>query len=261
MRVVVTGGSGGIGSAIVSSFLEEGAHVVNLDLRTAEPSTERGRLETVVVDLGDAEGVRAAFATVDESFGGAAPDTLVCCASISKEHDALDVDLDDFDRIIDVNVRGTFLVCQETGRRMRDAGRGGHIVVITSICDSVAWAGEPVYTISKGAQWSLVQSLAIELAPHGIAVNAVAPFAIEVASAGMASTRANDGVRAGMLARTPTGRFGRPEEIAEAVRYLARAGWVTGQRVVVDGGFLATGLAYPAQGPASMNGDAVELTV
>lgn len=245
--MIVTGGSGGIGTAIVDSFLADGCHVVDIDIR---PPRERGsydgRLDHVEADLTDVASAEAGFAAADGLFESRSPEVLVCCAAISKAHHALDVAIEDFDRILAVNVRGTFLACQLAGRRMRDGGAGGHIVVITSVADAVAFAGEPVYGITKGAQWSLVQALAIELAPWGIAVNAVAPFAIEVQSYGMASTRDVHDAKAQMLARTPAGRLGYPGEVASAVQFLAQASWVTGQRLVVDGGYLATGVAYPA---------------
>jgi len=254
-HVVVTGGSGGIGSAVVQSFLAEGDHVVNLDLREAtEHELGVGRLDTVRVDLSDAPAVRGAFSHIDELLDGQSPDILVCCASISQLHHFLEVEDDDLDRIVAVNIRGTFIACQEVGRRMRTAGNGGHIVVITSICDTVAWAGEPVYTITKGAQWSLVQTLAVELAHDGIAVNAVSPFAIEVPSGGMAPTRDATGARRQMLQRTPAGRFGKPAEVAEAVTFLSESTWITGQRIVVDGGFLATGFAYERPRSPALDG-------
>lgn len=244
-RVVVTGGSGGIGQRVVDAFLADGCHVVDLDLRARTAGTPAaGRLDTIEVDVSDAAALAAAFARLDEVFAGRPPEVLVCCASIAKVHAFLDVELADLDRMLAVNVRGTFLVCQQAARRMRDGGGGGHIVVITSICDSVGWAREPVYGLTKSAQLGIVRSLAVELAPYGIAVNAVAPAAVEVESVGMAATRdAGDG-RAQMLRRTPAGRLAAPEDVVAAIRFLASSSYVTGERLVVDGGFLATGMAY-----------------
>jgi NAD(P)-dependent dehydrogenase (short-subunit alcohol dehydrogenase family) len=128
---------------------------------------------------------------------------------------------------------------------MRGAGRGGgHIVVVTSVAAEQAWAGETVYCATKAAQRALVQGMAVELAPFGILVNALGPGIVEHASAGMARTRDDGEVLRHDLDRTPLGRFGSPEEMAEAAWFLAHATWMTGQTVYVDGGFLAAGLAY-----------------
>jgi glucose 1-dehydrogenase len=155
----------------------------------------------------------------------------------------LDMPLADIDAQLAVNVRGMILCGQQVGRRMKAAG-GGRIVHITSVAASAAWATEPVYGVTKGAQASLTQAMAIELAPFNIQVNAIAPGPLEVSSTSMVGTRADPEVLRHDLERTPMGRFGRAEDIVRAVRFLAQATWMTGQTVVVDGGLLATGLAY-----------------
>ena len=243
-RIVVTGGSGGIGSVITARFVQGGDSVVNLDREPFPPGVQPSadRLHTIMTDLADPTSISAAFASADTQFGGAPLDALVCCAAMSRAAPFLDVASADFDRMLAVNIRGTFLCGQEAGRRMRGAG-SGHIVVITSIAAAQAWAGESVYCLTKAAQASLVQSMAIELAPWGIRVNAVAPGIIDVASKGMAGTRANEVYRHEME-RFPLGRFGAPSEIAEAVEHLLTTTWMTGQTLYVDGGFLAAGLAY-----------------
>lgn len=244
-RVIVTGASGGIGRAIAKRFCDDGARVVNLD--RADPSEAQAHcgpnFETVAVDLAEPAAIGRAFADVDRVFGGEAPDVIVCCAAMSVAADILAVSLADFDRQFAINVRGTFLCAQEAARRMKTVGRG-QIVVITSVAAEQAWAGEPVYCMTKAAQRALVQALAVELAPYGIRANAVGPGIIEHASKNMARTRDQGGVLQHDLDRTPMGRFGAPEEIAEAVAFTLRASWMTGQTVYVDGGFLASGLAY-----------------
>lgn len=239
-KIVVTGASGGIGSVIASRFAQSGDSVVNLD-REPFPA-EFERLHTIWVDIAEPASISAAFIAADAHFAGAAPDVLVCCAAMSRAAPLLDVATADFDRMLAVNVRGTFLCGQEAGRRMRKAG-SGHIVIITSIAAAQAWAGESVYCLTKAAQASMVQSMAIELAPFGIKVNAVAPGIIDVASKGMAGTRTGEIYRHEME-RFPLGRFGAPEEIAQAVEHLCTITWMTGQTLYVDGGFLAAGLAY-----------------
>ena len=121
---------------------------------------------------------------------------------------------------------------------------GGRIVVITSVAAEQGWAGETVYCATKAAQRALVQGMAVELAPFGILVNAVAPGIVEHRSTAMARTRDDPEVLRHDLERTPLGRFNTPEEVAAAVRFLATAEGITGQTIHVDNGFLATGLGY-----------------
>jgi NAD(P)-dependent dehydrogenase (short-subunit alcohol dehydrogenase family) len=253
-RAVVTGASGGIGRAVAHRFTRDGALVANLDLQPgAEAEALCGpKLQTIGVDLADAESITAAFAKVDALFG-AAPDALVCCAAISAAHPFLDVPMAELDRLLGVNARGTFLACQAAARRMRPAGRG-HIVVITSVAADQAWAGEMVYGATKAAQRSLVQGMAVELAPFGILVNAVGPGIVDHRSGSMARTRDDAEVHRHDLDRTPLARFGAPEEIAEAVHFLTSVTWMTGQTIYVDGGFLASGLAYFGQARAKLTG-------
>lgn len=252
-RVIVTGGSGGIGREIVRAFLAAGDRVANLDREPFPESAGRaGSLTTVPVDLAEPASIAQAFRQADTAFDGAAPDVLVCCAAFSRAAPFLEVGLADLDAMLALNARGTFLCGQEAGRRMRSAGRG-HIVVITSIAAAQAWAGESVYCLTKAAQASLVQSMAIELAPFGILVNAVAPGIIEAKSQGMAGSRQGEIYRHEME-RFPLGRFGAPGEIAAGVLHLSRATWMTGQTLTIDGGFMAAGLGYFGQARAKLIG-------
>jgi 3-oxoacyl-[acyl-carrier protein] reductase len=192
--------------------------------------------------MADPASIARAFETADTAFDRAPIDVLICCAAFSRAATFLEVAQADLDDMIAVNVRGTFLCGQEAGRRMCIRGRG-HIVVITSIAAVQAWARESVYCLTKAAQAGLVQAMAIELASFGILVNAVAPGIVDVKSKGMAGTREGEVLRHEME-RFPLGRFGAPEEIAEAVHHLAGVTWMTGQTIYADGGFLAAGLAY-----------------
>ncbi|MFO0997802.1 MAG: SDR family oxidoreductase [Alphaproteobacteria bacterium] len=246
-RVVVTGASGGLGSAVARRFLKDAAEVVNLDLRPAPDSLARERgFHSITTDIADAKSVGEAFRAIDRIFADAAPDVFVHCAAVSKADHFLDIPVDDFDRIVATNVRGTFLSCQEAARRMKSA-RKGHIVTVTSVAADQAWAGEIVYCTTKAAQRALTQGMAIELAPFGILVNAIGPGLIEHKSASMAETRSQGEVMQHDLDRTPLGRFGDPDELAEAIHFLASVTWMTGQTLYVDGGFLASGLAYFGQ--------------
>ena len=244
-RVVVTGASGGIGSAVARRFLGAGAVVANLDMRAppARLGIDSADFHTVIADIADETAVLDAFTAIDGLFGGAPPDVLVHCAAISVAAPFLDIEADTFERIVAVNVRGMFLCCRAAGRRMRAAG-AGHIVAITSVVAEQGWAGELPYGVTKGAQKAMVQAMAVELAPFGVYVNAVGPGPIEQKSASMAATRDDEQVLQHDLDRTPLGRFGAADEIAEAVYFLAGSTWTTGQTLYVDGGFLSAGLGY-----------------
>lgn len=244
-RAIVTGASGGIGRAIAKRFCDDGVSVINFD--RADPTEAAAlcgpRLRSIAADLADETAIAAAFSNADELLSGAAPQLLVCCAAVSLAAPFLDIRLADFDKLMTINVRGTFLVAQQAARRMKEAG-GGHIVIITSVAGEQAWAGEAIYCATKAAQRALMQTMAIELAPFNIMVNAIGPGIIDHSSANMARSRDQTAVLQHDLDRTPLGRFGRPEEIAEAVHFLSRSTWMTGQTIYVDGGFLAAGLAY-----------------
>ncbi len=239
-NIIITGASGGIGRVVARRFLADGGSVANLD-RTPFPESHP-KLTSIAVEFGEPSSIAQAFAAADGLFK-APPDVLVCCAAYSRPGHFLDVSPADLDGMIATNLRGTFLCGQEAGRRMRQKG-SGHIVVITSIAAEQAWAGESVYSITKAGQQALVRSMAIELAPFNICVNAVAPGLIDVKSAGMASERGDPEVYNHEMDRTPLGRFGAPEEIAHAIHHLTTVTWMTGQTVTVDGGYLASSMAY-----------------
>lgn len=244
-RVLITGTSSGLGRACASAFCADGARVIGLD-RVPGDATQAlaGPLfESVQVDLAEPEAIEAAFAEVDRLWEGAAPDLYVACAAIGLPGAFLDVPLADIDKQLAVNVRSLILCGQQVGRRMRSAG-GGRIVHVTSVAARTAWAYEPVYCATKGAQSSLTQAMAVELAPFGIQVNAVAPGPLQVDSANMVGTRADPDVYRHDLERIPMGRFGGADDVMLAIRYLGQATWMTGQTIVVDGGLLSTGLAY-----------------
>ncbi|MFO1150537.1 MAG: SDR family oxidoreductase [Alsobacter sp.] len=244
-RAVVTGASGGIGRAIARRLIEDGATVANVDARI-DPEAELlcgPAMTTFVADLADPAAVADAFGKIDALFGDQPPELMVACAAASFAAPFLDIRAEQLDRLLAVNVAGTFHACQQAARRMVGR-RAGHIVVITSVAAEQAWAGEMVYCATKAAQRGLVQGMAIELAPFGILVNAVGPGIVDHRSAAMARTRDDGPVLAHDLDRTPLGRFASPEEIAEAVGFLARTTWINGQTIYVDGGFLAAGLGY-----------------
>jgi NAD(P)-dependent dehydrogenase (short-subunit alcohol dehydrogenase family) len=239
-RVVVTGTSRGIGQGVARLLAAEGATVVGLDVRDpAETAALAGeRFHPVAADVSEPADVERAFAEADALLGGP-PHGLVCVAGIAPEMAFLETPPEVLDRVLAVNVRGPFLCGQAAARRMRDAG-GGRIVNIASTASVQGWALQTAYGASKGAVALLTRTMAIELGPLGIAVNAIGPGTIDTPLA--VNFTGNPAWRDHDLSRTPLGRWGTPEDIAVAVRFLLRdAQWLTGQVLYVDGGFLATG--------------------
>ena len=240
--MIVTGSSSGIGQSIAWRLGRAGARVAGIDI--ADPTETAARLgdfRNFTADASDTDDVRLAFEAIDRWFAGP-PDALVCCAGIAPEGALVEMSPATFDRIMAVNVRGPFLCASAAARRMIAAGRPGRIVMITSTSAEQAFPQIGAYGASKGALKLLMMNLAIELAPHGIAVNAVGPGTVHTPLS-QAGGLADEQWAAAELGNTPLGRFGQPEEIAQAVHFLLEhASWMTGQTLYVDGGFLACGV-------------------
>jgi NAD(P)-dependent dehydrogenase (short-subunit alcohol dehydrogenase family) len=240
--VVVTGAAEGIGQAVAHSFSRDGARVAGIDIRACEETAELcgASFRAFRADVSDEEAVKRAFQKID-AWLGASPDVLCNVAATYALVPFLRTTLPTFDRVMAVNVRGPFICSQEAARRMRRQGRG-RIINITSTESEQAFALASVYGASKAALTHLTKSIAVELARDSIMVNAVAPGAIETRSL-LASFDAMPEAARHDLERTPLGRWGKAEDIVAAVRFLAYdATWMTGQTIVVDGGFLAAGL-------------------
>jgi 3-oxoacyl-[acyl-carrier protein] reductase len=236
----VVGGSRGIGQAICRRLAAEGMRIAIMDVR--DPGETVAQLEapawTRAVDIADPDAIEAAFAALDRDWG--APAVLVNVAAICPEVPFLDTTPEIWDRAMDVNARGSFFCSQAAARRMRKAG-GGRIVNILSTASVQGFANTSVYCASKGAALMITKTIALELADDGITVNGVAPGVVETPLLG--AYESNPAIRDHDLPRTPLGRWGSPDDIAEAVAFLAlHARWMTGQVIYVDGGFLAAGL-------------------
>jgi NAD(P)-dependent dehydrogenase (short-subunit alcohol dehydrogenase family) len=240
-RAIVTGHSGGIGSSVANALADRGFQVIGLDRVIAEEGANAGRIRGVECDLRDAPAIERAFRAVDEVWGGNPPDVLCNVAGVAWECPFLDTPLDVLDHTLSVNLRAPYLVSQQAARRMRSAGEG-RIVNITSTAAVQAWFGQSAYGSSKGGLQSLTQCLAVDLAPFGIAVNAVGPGSVHTR---LSANYLSDDTKTRLeLGRTPLGRVGAPSDVASAVVYLAcDATWTTGQTIYVDGGFLASGLS------------------
>jgi NAD(P)-dependent dehydrogenase (short-subunit alcohol dehydrogenase family) len=248
---LVTGAARGIGLATAKRFLADGWRVALLDIDKATLDRTFAALrgasggEAVIAiccDVADAAGVTGALATVARDFGRL--DALVNNAGIAVFKPILDVTYEDWSRVLAVNLTGPFLCTQAAAPLMRDSG-GGAIVNITSISGLRASTLRTAYGTSKAGLAHLTQQQAIELAPLGIRVNAVAPGPVDTA---MAKAVHTPEIRAAYHDAIPLNRYGLEQELAEAIFFLCsdRASYITGQTLAVDGGFEATGIGLPA---------------
>jgi len=252
---VVTGGAKGIGYAIARRFLEEGARVVIADTddeagpAAVEELKPLGRIRYVECDVGERLDVRNMVAATIDAFGDI--DILVNNAAILVKADFLDLDPDDFDRVLRVNLKGALLCSQAVARhmveRIKEGGLPGAIVNISSVNAVFAIADQVPYSVSKGGLSQLTKVMALSLAPHGIRVNAIGPGSI--ATEMLESVMTNPAVRHTILSRTPLGRIGEPREIAAIAAFLAseQASYVTGQTIYADGGRLPLNYTVPVR--------------
>jgi len=234
--VLVTGGASGIGKATVVRFLEEGSRVVVLDRDQAgmdRLAVERPEVTGFVqADVADPEDVAGAFAAVDKLVGKL--DVLINNAGISLRHDFLDIPVEDWYRVMRVDLDGVFLLAQQAARRMV-AGEGGVILNMGSTNGLVGYRRHAMYNTAKAGVIELTRCMALDLAPK-VRVNAICPGFIQTPLLTYPPT---------VAANVPLKRLGRPEEIAALFAFLAsdEAAFITGQAIVIDGGELAGGLA------------------
>ena len=226
-RALITGAGSGIGAAIARLLAAEGAEVIVADLSPSTVAAELGA-QAVVLDVRDEAQVAPAMADLD---------VLVNVAGIGSTTNAPETTLEVWENVFAVNARGTFLCCKHAIPGMAARG-GGSIVNIASVAGLVGLRNRAAYCASKGAVISLTRALAVDHVADGIRVNAVAPGTVDSPWVRRLVEDVSESLDA-LRARQPMGRLGTPEEIAEAVAYLAAAEFVTGSVLVIDGGLTA----------------------
>lgn len=249
---LVTGGGAGIGAGIAERLAAEGASVLVADINAEAAArmveairAKGGTARACTMDVTDEASVEAAMAAAEAAFGPLR--IAICNAGITDRVPVLEMSLAAFRRVIDTNLIGCFLTARAAGRAMaRAAEPGGRIVTISSVSGQFGGTGRAAYGASKGGIEMLTRVLAVELAPHGITVNGVAPGPTQVAR-----TAHGPRQRAAFLDRMAVKRYGTPADIAAAVAFLCteESGFIAGHILNVDGGFASSGVMYdPVEG-------------
>ena len=248
---IITGAARGIGLSCAERFVAEGANVIVTDVLDDLGKAEAKRLGATYLhcDVSSSREVKATVAAVVKQFG--AVHILMNNAGISIPGDFLEMSEADYDRVLDINLKGSFLMLQACAREMvKQVAAGkppGAIINMSSVNDTLAIPTIVSYCIAKGGISQLTRATSISLAPHGIRVNAIGPGSIMTS---MLQSVVNDkAAMARVMSRTPMGRVGEPSEIASIAVFLASddSSYVTGQTIYADGGRMPLNYTMPVK--------------
>ncbi|MBY0361310.1 MAG: SDR family oxidoreductase [Phreatobacter sp.] len=253
---IITGAARGIGKAIAERFIAEGARVVLSDIAeeagraTTAELARKGKAVFVAADVGDAVSVAGLVEGARKAFGGDI-DILVNNAGIVHSAEFLDLAEADFDKVLRVNLKGSFLVGQAVARQMVEQVKAGKtpgaIVNMSSVNARLAIINQIPYCVSKGGVGQLTNVMALGLSEHGIRVNAIGPGSI--ATEMLTSVNTDKAARHRLFSRTPLRRLGEPDEIAKVAVFLASdaSSYITGQTLYADGGRLGLNYTVPVR--------------
>lgn len=235
--VIVTGGAKGIGRAVAEAFAEEGANIV-LNYRSTSPDEVKAAIEakgvkcfTFQADVSKFDEALALVEAAQAEFGSI--DVLVNNAGITRDTLLMRMSEEDFDKVIETNLKGCFNMTKHASKIMMKQ-RSGSIINMSSVIGLAGNPGQTNYAASKAGVLGITYSVAKELASRGITVNAIAPGMIDTEMTQVLS----DKVKENILANIPLKRFGKPEEIADTAVFLAKSKYITGQVITVDGGMV-----------------------
>lgn len=237
---VVTGAARGMGAEVARRLSRDGLAIAALDMRSCDETVASiveagGRARGYTCDIRDWDALRATVDAIERDDG--AIEVTAAVAGVYQQVPFLDLDQGSWARLLDVNLLGTFQTCRLTAERMA-ARRRGSIVCIASNAAYLAWDASTHYTVSKAGIVGLVKGMALELGRHGIRANAVCPGTVRTPAT--VADLADPAAEREQVAACPIGRIGVPSDIAEAVAFLAdpvRASWITGEALLVDGGY------------------------
>lgn len=243
-KALVTGATKGLGRHAATALARAGADVFltgrdegELAGCAGEVRSQGRRAESMVADLADVEEAVRVGETAVEAMGGV--DILLNNAGVALLEPVLEVTVEKWDAQMDVNLKAPFFLAQVVGRHMVESGKGGKIINIASTAGLIGVPEHAAYCASKGGLLTLTKTLALELGPHNIQVNAICP-AIVMTPMGR-QVWDHPGVREPALEKIPIGRFGKEVDVSAAVIYLSSSGsdWMTGSQIIVDGGLTA----------------------